>query len=43
MGHTELSQTAYYIHLLPENLLHSKGVDWQLVNDAIPEVDTWED
>jgi len=27
MGHNELSDTAYYIHLLPENLVKSAGVD----------------
>lgn len=23
-----LSSTAYYIYLLPENLVHSAGIDW---------------
>ena len=28
MGHSELTSTLYYVHLLPENLRRSKGVDW---------------
>ena len=28
MGHKELSATVYYIHLLPENLVKSAGIDW---------------
>ena len=29
MGHSELSSTFYYIHLLPENLRKSCGIDWE--------------
>lgn len=39
MGHTELSGTAYYIHLLPENLVKSAGIDWSSFTDMLPEVD----
>ena len=43
MGHKTLVQTAYYIHLLPENLLKSKGIEWDRLNDVIPEAEEWED
>lgn len=42
MGHSDLSHTAYYIHILPENLLRAKGIDWSTINEAIPEVEEWE-
>ena len=32
MGHSELTSTLYYVHLLPENLRRSKGVDWVLLS-----------
>lgn len=28
MGHSELTSTLYYVHLLPEKLRKSKGIDW---------------
>lgn len=37
MGHSSLSQTAYYIHILPENLMKSRKIDWNKLNDIIPE------
>lgn len=42
MGHRSLDQTAYYIHILPENLLKSSKVDWDKLNDIIPEDDIWD-
>jgi len=42
MGHKELSATAYYIHLLPENLVKSAGIDWESMNSLLPEVELWE-
>lgn len=42
MGHKELSETAYYIHMLPENLVKSAGIDWAALNAILPEVPTWE-
>ncbi len=42
MGHKELSATAYYIHLLPENLVKSSGIDWEHMNRLVPEVELWE-
>jgi integrase len=38
MGHNSLNETAYYIHLLPENLVKSSGVDWFALNAVLPEV-----
>lgn len=42
MGHKELEATAYYIHLLPENLVKSAGIDWESMNSLIPRVELWE-
>jgi integrase len=42
MGHTELKHTAYYMHILPEKLARSPGVDWELLDSLIPEVAVWE-
>ena len=39
MGHSNFSDTAYYIHLMPENLLASAAVDWEKFNALIPEVE----
>jgi integrase len=41
MGHNDLSDTAYYIHILPENLLKSPGVDWKRLDEIAPEVGIW--
>lgn len=38
MGHSSLSSTLYYVHLLPESLRISKGVDWDRLNSLVPEV-----
>jgi len=38
MGHVDFSDTAYYIHLLPENLLQSDGVNWEKLSALIPGV-----
>ena len=40
MGHAKLSATAYYIHLLPSNLIKSAAIDWSRFSDLIPEVMT---
>ena len=37
MGHNTLSETAYYIHILPENLVKSAGINWSALNELIPE------
>lgn len=31
MGHSELTSTLYYIHLLPEKLRKAKGIDWGML------------
>ena len=41
MCHSELSGTAYYIHLLPEALVKNSGIDWGNFTDMLPEVDIW--
>lgn len=41
MGHENFSDTAYYIHLLPEHLLKSPGIDWEALDAIMPEVDIW--
>ncbi len=38
MGHSSLSETAYYIHILPENIIKSSAVDWDKFNAMLPEV-----
>lgn len=42
MGHDKLSETAYYIHILPENLIKSAGIDWDAFDAVIPEVSEWQ-
>lgn len=41
MGHEEFSSTAYYIHILPDNLFNSSGIDWSIIDAVNPEVDIW--
>ena len=43
MGHEKFADTAYYIHILPENLLKSPGVDWDRLDSTVPGVEVWED
>lgn len=38
MGHSCLSETAYYIHILPENIIKSSAIDWAKFNAMFPEV-----
>lgn len=38
MGHSTMNETAYYIHILPENLTKSSAVDWKVFDDMFPEV-----
>ena len=42
MGHAEFSSTAYYIHLLPERLMKSSSINWELFSDILPEVENYE-
>jgi len=39
MGHEKLSETAYYIHILPENLVKTGAINWDVFNSMMPEVD----
>jgi len=39
MGHDDFESTAYYIHLLPENLLKSAGINWKSLSAVLPEVE----
>lgn len=43
MGHRNFASTAYYIHLLPEKIARSAGIDWNALGVLIPEVSAWED
>lgn len=36
MGHGKISETVYYIHILPERLVKSAGVDWDALEAMIP-------
>ena len=38
MGHNTLSETAYYVHILPENILKSSAIDWDRFNTMFPGV-----
>ena len=38
MGHSDFTQTAYYIHLLPEQLKRTATIDWKKFETIIPEV-----
>jgi len=38
MGHGSLNETAYYIHILPENLAKSPAVNWCAFDNMFPEV-----
>lgn len=38
MGHKDLSETAYYVHILPENIIKSSAIDWDKFNAMFPEV-----
>jgi len=33
MGHISLAETLYYVHLLPERLKASPGIDWDMLNE----------
>jgi len=43
MGHNTLNETAYYIHILPENLVKSAAIDWERLNALLPEVNVCPD
>ena len=41
MGHEHFSDTAYYIHLLPERLILSPGVQWDNIDKIGVEANIW--
>ncbi len=43
MGHSNAAATAYYIHLLPENLLKSSGIDWSCFDKIYPNEELWKE
>lgn len=42
MGHGSLSETIQYIHILPENLVRTSGIERDAFDGIIPEVPEWE-
>jgi len=38
MGHDDISETLYYVHLLPENLVKASGIEWAVFDGIVPEV-----
>jgi len=42
MGHERFEDTAYYIHLLPDRLLASPGVDWDHIDSVGLKEDIWQ-
>ncbi len=38
MGHSSFSETFYYIHILPENIIRNSGFDWSRFDSLYPEV-----
>jgi len=42
MGHEHIEDTAYYIHILPERLISSPGVNWDAIDSVMPEVAIWD-
>ena len=42
MGHSQLSDTYYYIHLVPEQLKMMTGIDFTRYEDLLPEVECYE-
>lgn len=42
MGHRDIAATAYYIHLLPEHLVKSAGIDWESMGQIFPRAELWE-
>ena len=43
MGHQSFSDTVYYIHLLPDRLMKSPGINWERIDRVGLEVDLWKD
>ena len=43
LGHSNATATAYYIHLLPENLVKSSGIDWASLGKIYPDEELWKE
>lgn len=43
MGHARFEDTAYYIHLLPDRLAKSPGVEWENIDKTSLEEELWSD
>jgi len=41
MGHGSINETAYYIHILPENLVKTAAIDWEVFNKMFPVPRGW--
>ena len=41
MGHSDIESTAYYIHLLPENISKSPKIDWNKMGEIFPRSELW--
>ena len=41
MGHDNINETLYYVHILPENLVQSSGINWRDFDDIVPAVVEW--
>ncbi len=41
MGHNSIESTAYYIHILPENISKSPTIDWNKMGEIFPRAELW--
>ena len=41
MGHDNIESTAYYIHILPENISKSPTIDWNKMGEIFPRSELW--
>ena len=42
MGHVRFEDTAYYIHVLPDRLVKSPGINWEAIDKTGLEEALWE-
>lgn len=43
MGHSNIESTAYYIHILPENISKSPAIEWNKMGEIFPRAELWEE
>lgn len=43
MGHNNIESTAYYIHLMPENISKSPTIDWNRLGEIFPRAELWQE